>query len=114
MKSCFPAAPIFVGAFFINDGVVYGAKRRKPQPELTPRSHRLCGSKAILFDEGFPAGESKGAKSRGRSQGIGPAMRIWFYRRTRLGQEAIPHIRMGKYVRFDWEAVVEFYKSDSQ
>ena len=25
----------------------------------------------------------------------------WIYRRTRLGQEAIPHVKMGKYVRFD-------------
>ena len=38
----------------------------------------------------------------------------WVYRRTRLGQEAIPHVRMGKYVRFDWEAVVEFYKDGLQ
>ena len=38
----------------------------------------------------------------------------WVYRRTRLGQEAIPHVRMGKYVRFDWEEVVEFYKGDFQ
>ena len=36
------------------------------------------------------------------------------YRRTRLGQEAIPHVKMGKYVRFDWEAVLEFYKEDLQ
>ncbi len=38
----------------------------------------------------------------------------WIYRRTRLGQEAIPHVKMGKYVRFDWEEVVEFYKGDLQ
>ena len=36
----------------------------------------------------------------------------WIYRRTRLGQEAIPHVRMGKYVRFDWEEVLEFYKDN--
>ena len=34
----------------------------------------------------------------------------WIYRRTRFGQEAIPHVKMGKYVRFDWEVAVEFYK----
>ena len=34
----------------------------------------------------------------------------WIYRRTRLGQEAIPHIKMGKYVRFDWVEVLEFLK----
>ncbi len=34
----------------------------------------------------------------------------WIYRRTRLGQEAIPHVKMGKYVRFDWEEVVGFLK----
>ena len=38
----------------------------------------------------------------------------WIYRRTRLGQEAIPHVKMGKYVRFDWEAVLEFYKNITQ
>lgn len=38
----------------------------------------------------------------------------WVYRRTRLGQEAIPHVKMGKYVRFDWEEVVDFYKADLQ
>ena len=38
----------------------------------------------------------------------------WIYRRTRLGQEAIPHVKMGKYVRFDWEEVVRFYKDYSQ
>ena len=38
----------------------------------------------------------------------------WIYRRTCLGQEAIPHVKMGKYVRFDWEAVVRFYKADVQ
>ena len=32
----------------------------------------------------------------------------WVYQRTRLGQEAIPHVKMGKYVRFDWDEVVEF------
>ena len=38
----------------------------------------------------------------------------WIYRRTRLGQEAIPHVKMGKYVRFDWEEVVAFYREDLQ
>ena len=38
----------------------------------------------------------------------------WIYRRTRLGQEAIPHVKMGKYVRFDWDEVMDFYKGDPQ
>ena len=38
----------------------------------------------------------------------------WIYRRTRLGQEVIPHVKMGKYVRFDWEEVVRFYKKNLQ
>lgn len=38
----------------------------------------------------------------------------WIYRRTRLGQEAIPHVKMGKYVRFNWEEVVRFYKGNPQ
>lgn len=37
----------------------------------------------------------------------------WIYRRTRLGQDAIPHVRVGKYVRFDWGVVVEFYRGNS-
>lgn len=32
----------------------------------------------------------------------------WIYQRTRLGPEAIPHIKIGKYVRFDLQKVMEF------
>jgi len=32
----------------------------------------------------------------------------WVYQRTRLGQQAIPHVKMGKYVRFDWDEVIAF------
>ena len=32
----------------------------------------------------------------------------WVYQLTRLGQDAIPHVKMGKYVRFDWDEVVKF------
>ena len=35
----------------------------------------------------------------------------WLYQRTRLGQEAIPYIKVGKYVRFEPEKVVEFLKN---
>jgi excisionase family DNA binding protein len=38
----------------------------------------------------------------------------WIYHRTRLGQQAIPHVRIGKYVRFDWEEVVGFWRKNSQ
>lgn len=38
----------------------------------------------------------------------------WIYQRTRLGPEAIPHVKMGKYVRFDWAEVVEFFRDDSK
>ncbi len=42
---------------------------------------------------------------------------LWYEskdRRIKLGQEAISHFKMDKYVRFDWEEVVEFYKEDLQ
>jgi hypothetical protein len=32
----------------------------------------------------------------------------WIYQRTRLGQAAIPHVRVGKYVRFDPKVVIAF------
>lgn len=32
----------------------------------------------------------------------------WLYQRTRLGSSAIPFIRVGRYVRFDPKAVLEF------
>ncbi len=35
----------------------------------------------------------------------------WIYQRTRLGQTAIPHVKMGKYVRFHLDEVVEFFKN---
>jgi len=34
----------------------------------------------------------------------------WIYRRTRLGQEAIPHVKIGKYVRFDLAQVIQFFE----
>ena len=32
----------------------------------------------------------------------------WVYQRTRLGQAAIPHLRVGRYVRFDPQQVIAF------
>lgn len=33
----------------------------------------------------------------------------WIYQRTRMGQSAIPHVKFGKYVRFDSDAVIRFF-----
>ncbi len=38
----------------------------------------------------------------------------WVYKRTCLGQEAIPFVKVGKYVRFDAEEVVEFFKKQEK
>lgn len=38
----------------------------------------------------------------------------WLYQRTRLGPSAIPHIKVGRYVRFDPRAVVEFLTQGGQ
>ena len=38
----------------------------------------------------------------------------WIYQRTRLGSDIIPHVRMGKYVRFKVDEVVNFFKSEAQ
>lgn len=38
----------------------------------------------------------------------------WLYQRTRRGMEFIPHIKVGKYVRFDTEEVIRFLKSGKQ
>jgi hypothetical protein len=35
----------------------------------------------------------------------------WIYQRTRLGPEAIPHVKMGKYVRFNPAEVIDFFKA---
>jgi len=35
----------------------------------------------------------------------------WIYQRTRLGQEGIPHMKMGKYIRFNPIEVISFFKS---
>ena len=37
----------------------------------------------------------------------------WIYQRTRLGSDAIPHIKLGKYLRFDAEKVLTFFKSNT-
>jgi excisionase family DNA binding protein len=38
----------------------------------------------------------------------------WIYQRTRLGQEAIPFVKMGKYLRFNLTEVIKFYKENPQ
>jgi excisionase family DNA binding protein len=35
----------------------------------------------------------------------------WIYQRTRLGPEAIPFIRVGRYVRFDPQQVIAFLEA---
>lgn len=35
----------------------------------------------------------------------------WIYERTRQGQAAIPHVKLGAYVRFEAEEVINFFKS---
>jgi len=35
----------------------------------------------------------------------------WIYQRTRFGSESIPHIKLGKYVRFNPCEVIEFFKN---
>ena len=37
----------------------------------------------------------------------------WIYERTRQGQTAIPFIKLGAYVRFDSEEVINFFKSQN-
>ncbi len=34
----------------------------------------------------------------------------WIYQRTRLGQKAIPYVRIGKYVRFNPDEVMAFFR----
>lgn len=38
----------------------------------------------------------------------------WIYERTRLGQDAIPHLKFGKYVRFRLDEVIAFFKSQEK
>ena len=38
----------------------------------------------------------------------------WIYQRTRLGQQAIPHVKMGKYVRFDVDEVIAFFRNNDK
>jgi|GEM_PF-1593661 len=38
----------------------------------------------------------------------------WIYERTRQGNTAIPHIKLGKYVRFNPREVIEFFKNKSK
>lgn len=34
----------------------------------------------------------------------------WLYSRTRFGAESIPHVKLGKYIRFDPQEVIEFFR----
>ena len=38
----------------------------------------------------------------------------WIYERTRQGQAAIPFVRLGAYVRFDADEVINFFKSQKK
>jgi excisionase family DNA binding protein len=38
----------------------------------------------------------------------------WIYQRTRLGPKAIPHVRIGKYIRFNPDEVVEFFRKNDR
>jgi excisionase family DNA binding protein len=40
--------------------------------------------------------------------------RSWIYQRTRLGQKAIPHVRVGKYIRFNADEVVAFLRKTGE
>ena len=35
----------------------------------------------------------------------------WIYQRTCQGLEAIPHVKLGKYLRFEPQVVIEFFKN---
>jgi len=38
----------------------------------------------------------------------------WIYQRTSMGQEAIPHVKIGKYVRFDPQKVIDFFNKEGK
>ena len=38
----------------------------------------------------------------------------WIYQRTSMGPEAIPYVKIGKYVRFDAEEVLKFFKNQQK
>ena len=44
--------------------------------------------------------------------GILQVPQSWIYQRTRLGYTAIPHIKVGKYVRFDLDEVLTFLRAN--
>ena len=37
----------------------------------------------------------------------------WIYQRTRLGTQHFPHIKLGKYLRFEIGEVLEFLKTET-
>ncbi|MBZ0167528.1 MAG: helix-turn-helix domain-containing protein [Candidatus Omnitrophica bacterium] len=41
--------------------------------------------------------------------GILGVSKWWLYDRTSKGQKAIPHYKLGKYLRFDVEEVMQFF-----
>lgn len=45
--------------------------------------------------------------------GILKVQKSWIYQRTMLGQEGLPHVKVGKYLRFDLNKVLEFLNQRS-
>ena len=37
----------------------------------------------------------------------------WIYQKTMLGQKGLPHVKVGKYLRFDVQKVMEFLQKQS-
>ena len=37
----------------------------------------------------------------------------WIYQKTMLGQKELPHVKVGKYLRFDVQKVMEFLQKQS-
>ena len=70
----------------------------KPQTKVEPR-----------IETGLPSEENKLVNVEQLAK-ILDVPKSWIYSRTYQGQESIPHIKLGKYLRFDPSEVIEFFK----
>ena len=56
----------------------------------------------------------QGTKALATAQELAAILKVpvsWIYQRTRLGPEALPFIRVGRYVRFDPQQVIAFLEA---
>ncbi len=85
---------------------------KTPARENAQRHNAIRKNSRTVFDQpNRPSNRVRGLVNADEIARILSVPKTWVYERTRQGQKAIPFIRLGAYVRFEPEEVINFFKS---